>query len=139
MKLPLLLCALLVSFITGCAAGEPPLAPAEAAKRVAAGTAVLVDVREPAEWAATGVAAPAVLLPKSDFDGAQQQWKEFLEKTGDKQIILYCRSGNRSGIVAATLAKQGRNVANAGAFKDWQAAGLPVRKVMQPAGDVKSR
>jgi rhodanese-related sulfurtransferase len=115
------------------------LAPAEAAKLVAAGSAVLVDVREPAEWADTGVAAPAVLLPKSDFDGAQQQWKEFLEKAGDKQIILYCRSGNRSGKVAAALAAQGRNVANAGAFKDWQAAGLPVRKIVPPAGDMKSR
>ncbi|MDI1247517.1 MAG: rhodanese-like domain-containing protein [Lacunisphaera sp.] len=129
MKLCLLLCSLLVSFITGCAAGVPPLTPAEAAKLVAAGSAVLVDVREPAEWAATGVAAPAVLLPKSDFDGAQQQWKEFLEKTGDQQIILYCRSGNRSGQVAKVLAAQGRNVANAGAFKDWQAAGLPVRQI----------
>jgi rhodanese-related sulfurtransferase len=129
MKFSLLLCALLVSFITGCAADVPPLAPAEAAKLVAAGTAMLVDVREPAEWAETGVAGPAVLLPKSDFDGNQKQWREFLEKTGDKQIIVYCRSGNRSGKVAAVLAAQGRNVANAGAFKDWQAAGLPVRQV----------
>ena len=139
MKLRALLIPLLVSFSSGCAADVPSLAPAEAAKLVAAGSAVLVDVREPAEWTETGVAAPAVLLPKSDFDGAQQQWKAFLAKTGDKQIILYCRSGNRSGIVAAALAKQGRNVANAGAFKDWQAAGLPVRQIMQPAGDVKSR
>lgn len=139
MKIPLLIGALLVSFITGCAADVPPLAPAEAARLVAAGTAVLVDVREPAEWAETGVAAPAVLLPKSDFDGDQKQWREFLGKTGDKQIIVYCRSGNRSGKVAAVLASQGRNVANAGAFKDWQAAGLPVRQIMQPAGDVKSR
>lgn len=139
MKLSTLLCSLLVSFVTGCAADVPPLTPAEAAKLVAAGSAVLVDVREPAEWAETGVAAPAVLLPKSDFDGPQQQWKEFLAKTGDKQIILYCRSGNRSGKVAAALAAQGRNVANAGAFKDWQAAGLPVRKIMPPAGDVQSR
>lgn len=139
MKIPLLLCSLLGLFVTGCAADVPALAPAEAAKLVAAGSAVLVDVREPAEWAESGVAAPAVLLPKSDFDGAQEQWKEFLAKTGDKQIILYCRSGNRSGKVAAALAAQGRNVANAGAFKDWQAAGLPVRQIMQPAGDVKSR
>ena len=40
------------------------IAPAEAAKLVAAGKAVLVDVREPNEWLDTGVAAPAVLLPK---------------------------------------------------------------------------
>ena len=104
------------------------VSPAEAAKLVAAGKAVLVDVREPSEWAESGVAAPAVLLPKSEFDaGLIGEWKGFLAQTGDKQIILYCRSGMRAGVVAAALAKQGHAVANAGGFKDWQAAGLPVR------------
>ena len=88
-----------------------------------------MDVREPAEWEESGVAGPAVLLPKSDFDGAQKLWKEFLGKTGDKEIILYCRSGKRAGVVGSTLAAQGHKVANAGGFKDWAAAGLPVRKV----------
>jgi rhodanese-related sulfurtransferase len=87
-----------------------------------------VDVREPTEWAETGVAAPAVLLPKSEFDaGLIGAWKDFLAKTGHKQIILYCRSGKRAGVVAEALAQQGHPVANAGGFKDWQAAGLPVR------------
>ncbi len=104
------------------------ISPAEAAKLVAAGKAVLVDVREPSEWAESGVAAPAVLLPKSEFDaGLIGEWKSFLAMTGDKEIITYCRSGKRSGVVAAELAKQGHKVANAGGFKDWQAAGLPVR------------
>ena len=53
-------------------------------------------------------------------------------KTGDKQLILYCRSGRRSGVVAAALAAQGHQVANAGGFKDWQSAGLPTRNV-EPA------
>jgi rhodanese-related sulfurtransferase len=104
------------------------ISPAEAAKLVAAGQAVLVDVREPSEWAETGVAAPAVLLPKSEFDaGLIGEWKDFLAKTGDKQIILYCRSGKRAGVLAAELAKQGHKMSNAGGLKDWQAAGLPVR------------
>ena len=38
------------------AADVQQISPAEAAKRVATGKAVLVDVREPAEWAETGVA-----------------------------------------------------------------------------------
>ncbi|MBL9216315.1 MAG: rhodanese-like domain-containing protein [Opitutaceae bacterium] len=106
------------------------ITPAEAAKRVELGHAVLVDVREPAEWQESGVAAPAVLLPKSEFDeGLIGDWKGFLEKVGDKQIILYCRSGKRSGAVAAALAAKGHAVANAGGFKDWEAAGLPTRKV----------
>jgi rhodanese-related sulfurtransferase len=111
------------------AAEVPQLAAAEAAARVAAGKAVLVDVREPAEWAETGVATPAALLPMSDFNGDQKLWKPFLAKNAGKEIILYCRSGNRSGQVAAKLATSGHAVANAGAFKDWTAAGLPTRKV----------
>jgi rhodanese-related sulfurtransferase len=103
--------------------------PADAAKLVAEGKAVLVDVREPAEWADTGVAAPAVLLPKSDFDGDQTLWKDFLAKNGDKQVLVYCRTGNRSGTVAAELGKKGVKAANVGGLKDWTAAGLPTRKV----------
>lgn len=106
------------------------ITPADAARLVADGKAVLVDVREPSEWHESGVAAPAVLLAKSDFDGAMaDNWKSFLAGNGDKEIILYCRSGKRAGIVGEALAKSGHKVANAGGFKDWQEAGLPVRKV----------
>jgi rhodanese-related sulfurtransferase len=123
----------LLAFLTaGIAAADTTkishVTSAEAAKRVADGTAVLIDVREPAEWTETGVAAPAALLPMSDFLGDQKLWKPFLEKNAGKELLLYCRSGNRSGKVAEKLAAQGRTVANAGAFKDWAAAGLPVRK-----------
>jgi len=116
------------------AAEVPVISPAEAAKLVAEGKAVLVDVREPSEWAESGVAAPAALLPKSEFDaGLIGEWKDFLAKAGDKQIITYCRVGRRAGVVAAALAEKGHKVANAGGFKDWQAAGLPTR----PAGPDK--
>jgi rhodanese-related sulfurtransferase len=74
------------------------------------------------------VAGPASLLAKSDFDGTQASWKPFLQAAAGKQIIIYCRSGNRAGIIGAALAAQGYNVANAGAFTAWEAAGLPVRK-----------
>lgn len=105
---------------------------AEAAKRVAGGQAVLIDVREPGEWASTGVAAPAVLLALSDLQGPRSQWKPFLEENRGKELILYCRSGNRSGVAARLLTKEGWTTANAGAFKDWSAAGLPVRRVNSP-------
>ncbi len=128
-----LLLFLSLGFSTAFAADVAKVAPAAAAQLVADGKAVLVDIREPAEWAEAGVAAPAVLLPKSDFDGDKKQWKDFLAKVGDKQIILYCRSGKRSAAVASALAEKGHKVANAGGFKDWQAAGLPVRKADEPA------
>jgi rhodanese-related sulfurtransferase len=110
-------------------AAESPskIEPTDAAKRVADGKAVLVDCREPEEWTETGVAAPAVLLPKSDFDGDQKQWQEFLAKNQGKQIILYCGSGGRAGTIARKLAAKGVNAANAGGLRDWIAAGLPIR------------
>jgi rhodanese-related sulfurtransferase len=106
--------------------------PAEAGQLVAAGKAMLVDVREPDEWSG-GVAAPATLLALSDLTGARQSWKPFLEKNRDRELILYCRSGGRSGRAAKLLADEGFRTANAGGFGDWQAAGLPVRKPDQPA------
>ncbi len=134
MKKLLPLFALLSLFSALTAAEVPTLTPAEAAKLVADGKAVLIDVREPSEWADTGVAAPAVLLPKSEFDaGRAGDWKDFLAKVGDKQIITYCRSGRRSGAVAEALAKEGHKVANAGQFEAWKAAGLPTRLATEPA------
>lgn len=133
MKLPSVLASLLASASLSLAADVQKITPADAARLVAAGKAVLVDVREPAEWAETGVAKPALLLPKSDFDGAQTQWKDFLAKNGDKQVIVYCRTGRRSGVVAAALAEKGVKVANAGGLKEWTDAGLPVRQVEKPA------
>ena len=123
-----LLLLLTLGFSTAFAAEVAKIAPAAAAQLVADGKAVLVDIREPAEWAEAGVAAPAVLLPKSDFDGDRKQWKDFLAKVGDKQVILYCRSGRRADAVGQALAAEGRSVANAGGMKDWVAAGLPVRE-----------
>lgn len=118
---------LLTSLMISAAPEVQQMTPAAAAQLVADGKAILVDVREPAEWEESGVAQPAVLLPKSDFDGDQKLWKKFLAERGDKQVILYCRSGRRSGAVATALAEQNITVANAGSFKDWAAAGLPTK------------
>lgn len=127
---PLSFLTLLLSFCAFASAEVAKISSADAAKLVADGKAVLVDVREPSEWLETGVAAPAVLLPKSEFDeGLAGDWKDFLAKVGDKQIITYCRAGRRAGAVAAALEAQGHKVANAGTMKEWQEAGLPVRKI----------
>lgn len=127
MKTLLMVLLLVVAFIVvkRVMAG-PTVDPAEAAQRVAAGTAVLIDVREPDEWAG-GVAGPALLCPLSDLRGGRAQWQAVLEANKDKELIVYCASGGRSGAVASMLRNEGFNVVNAGGFSAWRAAGLPVR------------
>ena len=124
---------LMVGLATAAVAEIPRVDPKDAAKLVAEGKAVLVDIREPAEWEQTGVAAPAVLLPKSDFDSDQKKWKEFLRTVGRKQVILYCGSGRRADVVGEKLVEKGVLATNAGGFRDWTAAGLPTREASAPA------
>lgn len=106
--------------------GGPRVTPADTAAQVAAGTAVLIDVREPSEWA-NGAAAPAALLSLGDLQGERLEWRPFLEKNKDKLIILYCASGMRSGVAAGILKKEGYRVANLGGYRRWQSAGLPTK------------
>ena len=105
----------------------PSISPTEAAARISAGTAVLIDVREPDEWK-DGVAEPALLCSFSDLRGPRDQWKPVLEANREKELIVYCASGARSGIVADMLRREGFKVVNAGGFSDWRGAGLPVRQ-----------
>lgn len=128
MKTILILVLLIaVFFVVKRVLAGPSVSPAEAASRVAAGTAVLIDVREPDEWK-DGVAEPALLCSFSDLRGARAQWKSALETNRDKELIVYCASGARSGIVADMLRREGFKVVNAGGFGGWRGAGLPVRQ-----------
>ena len=119
-----------VSMFSPSDSGVRRVEPAEAAQLVRDKKAVLVDVREPAEWEG-GVAQKAVLLPLSDLTGPRLQWKPFLSQVGDREIILYCRSGSRSGRAAAILASEGFKSANGGSLGAWQAAGLPMRRSLK--------
>ena len=105
----------------------PRHSPADCAARVRAGEALLVDVREPAEWAA-GVAQTARLLPVSDLTGPRAQWKQFLVDTAGREILLYCASGSRSGMAARMLVAEGVRAANTGGLADWLDAGWPIAK-----------
>jgi len=100
-----------------------PLADAQAALQ--AGTAVLVDVREPMEWH-SGVAKTASLMPFSDLRGERTQWRAFLEKNKGKKLLLYCASGTRSSMAASSLKKDGFDAVNAGSLRDWDKAGWPI-------------
>ncbi len=97
--------------------------PDEAARRVAAGQAVLVDCREPEEWSETGIVAGAATLSLSGLRGARADWTRFLGTHREHQIILYCLSGTRSSFVARALAAEGYRTADAGGLQGWLAAG----------------
>ncbi len=90
-----------------------------------AGTAVLVDVREPAEWV-DGVAAGAALLPYSDLKGERLRWSPFLDQNRDRRLLLYCGSGVRSARAAQRLQVEGVDALDAGTLRDWRRVGWSV-------------
>jgi molybdopterin/thiamine biosynthesis adenylyltransferase/rhodanese-related sulfurtransferase len=94
----------------------------EASARRAAG-ATLIDVREQVEWDA-GHIAGSTFIPL----GVVLDEIESAVPNRDEEIVVYCRSGARSGRATAGLQQLGyTNVVNmAGGILDWQANGLPV-------------
>src|SRR5688572_26051629 len=105
---------------------RPEILPEALHAALKAGTAVLVDVREPSEWLATGTARDAALLPLSDLRGPRRQWKPFLEQHHGKELLLYCQSGTRSSMAAGLLRREGFNARNAGSLATLDRAGWPV-------------
>lgn len=101
----------------------------EAQQLMKQGKAVIVDVREAEELRETGIAEGALWMPTSEISEDTDHWRAFKAKLPkDKQILLYCRSGNRSGRVAEFLAQDGFQAENIGCLNDWMNAGLPVAK-----------
>lgn len=74
--------------------------------------AYLVDVRTPGEFA-EGYVAGSVNIP---LDQIGNRIEEF---NGKAQIVVFCRSGNRSGQAKAILNHHGfNNVVNGGTWQD---------------------
>lgn len=82
--------------------------------------AVLVDVREPEEWA-SGHAPDAVHVPLSRLS------EEHHRLPKGHHLLLICRSGARSSHAAAFLARLGHRVSNVrGGMLAWLEHDLPV-------------
>ena len=91
----------------------------EARSRIDTGV-ILVDVREPAEWAA-GHAQGARHIPLAQLGQGHS------ELPVGRPVITVCRSGARSARAATLLAEQGADASNLdGGMRAWAAAGLPV-------------
>jgi rhodanese-related sulfurtransferase len=84
------------------------MSPDEVAAVLDAGDAVLVDVREPTETAA-GIIPGALLVPRGmlEFHADPTSAYHLTELQPDRPVIVYCRSGARSALAAATLTALG--------------------------------
>lgn len=102
-----------------------PLTPDEAARRLAQGVAVLIDIREPDEFARRR-ARGAHSRPLSSLDAGG------LDLEGGRpdalEVIFTCRSGMRTGANGARLAAACAGPAHVleGGLDAWDRAGLPV-------------
>jgi rhodanese-related sulfurtransferase len=109
-------------------AAVPVVSPADVAALVKAEDAVIVDVRDGTEVAASGKIRGALAISRGmlEFkaDPDLPTHDPVLRK--DRPVILYCGSGGRAALAGKTLVDLGfSNVRNAGGFKDLAAAGLP--------------
>lgn len=100
-------------------ASRPKVGPQQAQELQGKG-AILLDVREDAEWQA-GHAPKARHIPLSRLAGRMR------DVPANRTVVTVCRSGARSSRAAALLAREGRDVVNlTGGMHAWARAGLPV-------------
>jgi rhodanese-related sulfurtransferase len=92
-------------------------------------TVVLIDVRTVEEWnGESGHLRGARLIPLTDL---QKRLPEF-DQYRARQLVIYCRSGNRSGKAARLLMDHGFGaISMAGGIRQWHAAAYPVVKEPQ--------
>jgi rhodanese-related sulfurtransferase len=105
-------------------AGAGAVGTAEAVRLINREKGVLVDVSEPAEYAA-GHAAGARNVPLGQLEGHKA-----LPTNKQLPLLLLCPTGSRAGKAAALLRKAGyeKAVAVAGGTAGWREASLPVEK-----------
>lgn len=98
-----------------------PIDPPTLKRRLDEGSAILIDIREPAEYAREHILG-ARLVPLSALD------RHDFDREHGKAFVFHCRSGNRTAQAAGRILA--RDFAEAyvlsGGLEAWKAAGLPV-------------
>jgi rhodanese-related sulfurtransferase len=109
---------------------------ADRRRREDAGRPLIVDVREPNEFADVRLEGVA-LVPMSTFA------TRFEELPRDRPLLVMCAAGSRSAAATAHLLRNGwTDVTNvAGGITEWERAGLPVLRgpVTPGEGDLPRR
>ena len=127
---------LLVAFISGAmlvwpmvrrGAGAGSVGTAEAVRLINREKGVLIDVAEPAEYAA-GHAAGARNVPLGKIGGTEPN--KDLPSNKALPLLVLCPTGSRAGRAAEQLRKAGyaNAVSVAGGTAAWREANLPVEK-----------
>jgi rhodanese-related sulfurtransferase len=123
-----------VAFVSGAmllwpyvrrSSGGPWVSTLQATQMINREDALVLDVREPTEYA-NGHLLGAKNMPLGSVEARAGE----LDKHKAKPVIVICGDGNRAGKAALILREKGfANVVNlTGGFPAWQQAGLPVVK-----------
>ena len=92
---------------------------------------VFVDLREPAEIAASGKVPGALAIPRGllEFRADKEGASPDPALTGAETVVLYCASGGRAALAGKTLQEMGyADVKNLARFQDWVEAGGEAEK-----------
>lgn len=129
--------AVAVALVVPHATREEGVISATRAHEMAAeGKAILIDIRTPDEWRATGLPAGAKRADASQKDGPAGFLHDVLEIAADRRdvtLVLICRTGNRTARARAFLLSKGfteiyhvkEGVAGSEAGPGWFRRGLP--------------
>ncbi len=99
---------------------EPGVSVQEAARLREEGEALVLDVRDQEEWDA-GHIPDALWVPMEEVEARRS------ELPTARRVVTVCRSGKRSGKVAAQLREEGHEADNIeGGMEAWHKAGLPM-------------
>ena len=121
---------LIVLFISNNVFAEVVQISTEQLKQLLASDVTIIDVRTSGEWKQTGVVEGSHLFMffNEKRQPLTEQWMQQTSEliSPDQELILICRSGNRSGMIANYLSKQHQfvrvyNVQKG--IKDWIAKG----------------
>jgi rhodanese-related sulfurtransferase len=105
--------------------GGSAVSPMQATLMINREDAVLIDVREAAEFA-QGRIANSLHIPLAQLEKRLAE----LEKYKERAIILNCASGSRSGSACSLMRKHGFNkvFSLSGGIASWEQAGLPTTR-----------
>ena len=104
----------------------PRISSTEARKLIAAGDALVIDVRDAPEIEKSGKISGAMHVSRGMLEFRADPASPYHDRSFVKadSIILYCASGGRSALSGKVLKDMGyTNVHNLGAFKDWAESG----------------